>query len=287
LCFPADARIRRSGSGTMHGYPSLMTAAEGLPAPSAAEPMHSHLAASILPVLCPYLATPDGTWRSATAVRDHRCMAVAPPVQLALEKQRRLCLVDAHVRCATFGAAEATRATAGTVMPTTRPVARMTPVILDHRRFDVRVPALRADRLSGQALLVGVLGVALTAILLSRPSGDAGAAGGVGSASPAVSAAPSDVAGSAASPAPSPTDAPATDQPIATPGAPASPTVSVAASPVASAEPSTSGATYKVKSGDTLTAIAVRFDTTVRVLVQLNGITDPSRLRVGQVIKLP
>jgi LysM repeat protein len=272
----------------MLGYSSPMTAVEGLPAPSAAEPTHSHLAASILPVLCPYLATLDGTWRSASAVHDHRCMAVAPPVPLALEKQRRLCLVDAHVRCATFGVAEATRATAGTAMPATRPVARMTPVILDHRRFDLRVPAMRADRVSGQALLVGVLGIALTAILLSRPSGDAGAAGGVGSASPAVSAAaPSDVAGSAASPAASPTDAPATDQPITTPGAPASPTASVAASPVASAEPSTSGATYKVKSGDTLTAIAVRFDTTVRVLVQLNGISDPSRLKVGQVIKLP
>jgi LysM repeat protein len=215
-------------------------------------------------------------------------MAVAPPIQLALEKQRRLCLVDAHVRCATFGAAQATRATAGTVMPATRPVARMTPVILDHRRFDLRVPALRADRASGQALLVGVLGIALTAILLSRPSGDAGAASGVGSASPGASdAAPSEVVGSPASSPAGPTDAPATDQPIATPGAPASAAASAAASTVASAEPSTSGATYKVKSGDTLSAIAARFGTTVRVLVQLNGITDPSRLKVGQVIKLP
>jgi LysM repeat protein len=265
-----------------------MTAAGGLTAPSAAEPTHSRLTASDLPVLCPYLATLDGTWRSATAVRDHRCTAVAPPVPLALEKQRRLCLVDAHVRCATFGVAEATRVAAGTAMPAMRPVARMTPVILDHRRFDLRVPVLRADRLSGQALLVGVLGIALTAILLSRPSGDAGAAGGVGSASPAASdTAPSEVAGSIASPPVGPTDAPATDQPIATPGAPASPTASVAASPVASAEPSTSGATYKVRSGDTLIAIAARFDTTVRVLVQLNGISDPSRLKVGQVIKLP
>jgi LysM repeat protein len=56
---------------------------------------------------------------------------------------------------------------------------------------------------------------------------------------------------------------------------------------VASADPSTSGATYKVRSGDTLSAIAARFGTTVRALVDLNGITDPSRLRVGQVLKLP
>jgi LysM repeat protein len=164
----------------------------------------------------------------------------------------------------------------------------MTPVILDHRRFDLRVPALRADRLSGQAVLVGVLGIALTAILLSRPSGDAGTGSGVGSASPAASdAAPSEVVGSPASSPAGPTDAPATDQPIATPAAPASAAASAAASTVSSAEPSTSGATYKVKSGDTLSAIAARFGTTVRVLVQLNGITDPSRLKVGQVIKLP
>jgi LysM repeat protein len=44
---------------------------------------------------------------------------------------------------------------------------------------------------------------------------------------------------------------------------------------------------YKVRSGDTLTAIAARFGTTVRVLAQLNGISDPSRLRIGQVLKLP
>jgi lysozyme len=62
---------------------------------------------------------------------------------------------------------------------------------------------------------------------------------------------------------------------------------SPAVSPTASNEPSTSGATYKVKSGDTLSAIAARFGTTVRVLVELNGIADPSRLKIGQVIQLP
>lgn len=264
-----------------------MTAAEGLPAPPAAKPSDRRLTASALPVLCPYLATPDGTWRSATAVREHRCMAVAPPVQLALEKQRRLCLVDAHIRCSTFGAAEATRAMAGSAMPATRPIARMTPVILDHGRFDLHVPALRADRASGQAALVAVLGIALTAILLSRPSGDGGAASGVGSASPAVSAGAPSASASPGSSSVDPTVAVPTENPTVTPPASASTAPSSVASSVASAVPSTSGATYKVKSGDTLSAIAARFGTTVRVLVQLNGITDPSRLKIGQVIKLP
>ena len=45
--------------------------------------------------------------------------------------------------------------------------------------------------------------------------------------------------------------------------------------------------TYKVKRGDTLSGIAAKFATTVKVLVELNGIKDPSKLHMGQVIKLP
>jgi len=56
---------------------------------------------------------------------------------------------------------------------------------------------------------------------------------------------------------------------------------------VASPQPTTSGATYKVKRGDTLSAIAARFGTTVKVLVTLNDISDPSRIHAGQVLKLP
>jgi len=46
-------------------------------------------------------------------------------------------------------------------------------------------------------------------------------------------------------------------------------------------------ATYKVKSGDTLSGIAAAHGTTWQVLAELNGITDPSKLRVGQVLQLP
>jgi LysM repeat protein len=42
-----------------------------------------------------------------------------------------------------------------------------------------------------------------------------------------------------------------------------------------------------VKAGDTLSAIADRYGTTVRVLVRLNDISDPSLLRVGQRLVLP
>ena len=44
--------------------------------------------------------------------------------------------------------------------------------------------------------------------------------------------------------------------------------------------------TYKVKSGDNLGAIANRYKVTVKQLMQRNGITDPRKLRVGQVLKI-
>lgn len=45
--------------------------------------------------------------------------------------------------------------------------------------------------------------------------------------------------------------------------------------------------TYTVVAGDTLTAIAKRFGTTVEILCQLNDIKDPNKIYVGQVLKLP
>ena len=278
-----------SGVAGASGILRAMSAVEGLPAPlPSVEPLDRPGTTSDLPDLCPYLATSDGGWRSATPIRDHRCMAVAPPVPLAPEKQRRLCLVAAHAGCATFGAAEATREASGPAAFTSRPIARMTPVILDHGRFDLRLPTLRADRATGQALLVGVLGVALTAILIARPSGNAGAAAGPEStASASGSVAVDETPGTSPGlPSAAPTEIAPTTEPAATP--PPSTAASVPpASPAASSEPATSGETYRVKSGDTLSAIAARFNTTVRVLADLNGITDPSRLRVGQVLKLP
>jgi LysM repeat protein len=53
--------------------------------------------------------------------------------------------------------------------------------------------------------------------------------------------------------------------------------------PVARATP----ATYVVQEGDTLMAIAIRFDVTVEALQSANGITDPSKLRTGQSLVIP
>lgn len=45
--------------------------------------------------------------------------------------------------------------------------------------------------------------------------------------------------------------------------------------------------THKVVAGDTLSEIAQRYGTTVAVLVKLNGISNPDRIYVGQVLTLP
>jgi LysM repeat protein len=45
-------------------------------------------------------------------------------------------------------------------------------------------------------------------------------------------------------------------------------------------------ATYKIVSGDTLSAIAQKFNTTVQHLQTLNGITDANKIYIGQLLKL-
>jgi LysM repeat protein len=45
--------------------------------------------------------------------------------------------------------------------------------------------------------------------------------------------------------------------------------------------------TYAVRPGDTLYRIAVRFRTTVRVLAEANGITNPALIFVGQQLRIP
>ena len=47
------------------------------------------------------------------------------------------------------------------------------------------------------------------------------------------------------------------------------------------------GKTYTVKAGDTLAAIAGKFNVTLTALEQANNITDPNKIYVGQVLKIP
>lgn len=49
----------------------------------------------------------------------------------------------------------------------------------------------------------------------------------------------------------------------------------------------TAAALYTVQPGDTLSAIAERYNTTVDELVAANGLTDPNVLQVGQTLLIP
>lgn len=50
---------------------------------------------------------------------------------------------------------------------------------------------------------------------------------------------------------------------------------------------SANGPTYQVKKGETIGDIARRNETSVNEIARINGITNPDRVRAGQVIKLP
>ncbi len=85
------------------------------------------------------------------------------------------------------------------------------------------------------------------------------------------------------SPAPSRSLAPVA---VATPAPPtATPTPVPSATPAPT--PSPRPRSYKVRRGDTLSSIAAKFGTTSRKLAKLNGIDNPSLIRVGQVLTLP
>lgn len=62
--------------------------------------------------------------------------------------------------------------------------------------------------------------------------------------------------------------------------------VVIGLSPLADAA-SSSGSTYRVESGDTLSTIAARFHTSWETLAQLNHLARPNALRPGQILKLP
>jgi hypothetical protein len=71
----------------------------------------------------------------------------------------------------------------------------------------------------------------------------------------------------------------------ATPAASAAPTPT--ATPLSSPQPSARPAFYIVQRGDSLGSIAARFGTTVQRLMDLNHISNPNRIVVGQKILLP
>jgi LysM repeat protein len=250
--------------------------------------------------ICPFLTIEGGGWRSSSPSRDHRCGAVTPPVPLALDKQRRLCLADAHLACATYLAAIGSSPSGEMVLakgamgrpgaaasPTvTRwSLVRTVPVVLDRGRVPASVGAIARNRRGGQLLLAGLLVAAFAAVAVARLSGSGGPlnVGASQTSTPAASPVAT-LPPSSATPEPSlaPTEAPTEAPSIAPTEAPtAAPTVAPSAAPTAVHQ------TYIVKSGDTLERIARRYGTTVNAIMELNGLTDRNRLSIGQKLLIP
>ena len=228
--------------------------------------------------ICPFLVAASGGWRLAVPSREHRCGAVNPASPLSPQKQTRLCLTEGHLRCATFLAAGAARESrvGSAAMPdrvSRWALARTTPVVEEVGGVRTTLAGMLADRRRWPAIPAMLLVVALATLGLSSLRG-----GGPVTALASPTPEPTEVALATPSVEPTPTVAP-TPEP--------SPSVAPTEAPTAAPTPAPSHATYTVLSGDTLGAIARQFGTTVQALVDLNGITDPGRLKIGQVLLIP
>lgn len=254
--------------GTAHELPTERDTAFRPSPPPRAHPS----ALEAVGTTCPYLTSAGGSWRSAGPSRDHRCAALEPPTPQTTDKQRMHCLSADHVECSTYRAARTARTAtlAGGSDPRLvaaadrrrRPLARTAPILLEPPRLIDQAIRFPLDRAPSQLALIGLMVLAFAVVALTRLSSGAGPA--------APSAQPSSVAvlQPSAPPSPSPT-----------------PTAGPSGSPSAIPSPSFR-ATYKVKRGDTLAAIAKRFATTAAKIRTLNGMTS-SVLKVGQVLKIP
>ena len=234
---------------------------------------------------CPFLLSASGGWRLDLPSREHRCAAVSPPAPLAPEKQARLCLTQAHTTCATYLASLEARQDRLGSPPADRAtrwgLARTTTVIVDPGGVRARFLGAVLDRGRWPAIPAVILVTTLFALALSGFRGDLPATV-VATPSPSASSAPATPARTATPTAP-PTIAPATTEPTTAPTA--APTTAPTAAPTKRPEPSFR--TYRVKPGDTLSAIAARFDTTVQAIVDLNNLANANQLSVGQILLIP
>jgi hypothetical protein len=239
-----------------------------------------------LDVVCPYLRSADGTWRSIRPQRDHRCWAQSPPAALPTLTQEDLCLTTAHTGCPFYGAELQRRA---------QELARdrIAPERLSRSRFGAMVqPVPLAIDLPGEnrfaalpedrarlvgAALVGILAFVILAggiyVFASHPAATPPI---VGLASPtAIATAPLPTTRSTPATTPRPTRGttpPPTTAPSLTPGPSTTPAIA---------------RTYRVRPGDTLGSIARRFRVTKAALLAVNDLGNPPALTPGQSINIP
>ena len=213
-----------------------------------------------LDAICPFLRARDGSWRSASPVREHRCWAADPPSELEVLTQQRLCLVRAHGGCERFlharelrSASLAADLTGGGARPRSRlRVQKRAPGGVREEAASAvasGVAAVRAwPRRRRWSAVVG--GAILVVLVLFMASGHGGA--GVPVLSPSAS------------------------------GTGGEPPAFVDSSPGPDGL-----RRYRVRDGDTLRTIADRFGTTVRELRATNDLGNPPLVAPGDIILVP
>ena len=286
----ADAEHPRPAGSRGAATTPVDTHGGEVPRPSAAGASAGSAVDHANPRGCPFLVAETGGWRLDMPSRDHRCGAFSPPAPLSPEKQSRLCLTPAHPTCATYLASVTARTERLGVAPVRRTtrwgLARTTSVIEDPGGLRARFLAAVLDRRRWPAIPAVILITTLFVLALS------GLRAGV-PASQVATASPTPASSTAASThratpgllaTPSPFEsAPPASAPIGTVPPPTTGPTSEPATPT----PAASYRTYRVKSGDTLSAIANRFCTSVSAIVSLNHLSDPGALSVGQVLLIP
>ena len=258
------------------------------PAPPPDDPALVGALEAALPKGCPFLLAETGGWRLDLPSRDHRCSAFSPPAPLSPEKQARLCLTAAHATCATYLASHAARESRLGAAPVERAtrwgLARTTTVIEDPGGVRAWLSGALLDRRRWPAIPAVLLVTTLFTLAISGFRANNPATVVATGSPPAPTRTPAATARPTAAPSPAPV---ATEAPSLEPST--APTVAPTAPPTAapSVGPAASFRIYVVQSGDTLSAIASRFGTTVQAIVNLNNLSDPGRLSIGQVLKIP
>jgi LysM repeat protein len=231
--------------------------------------------------ICPFLAlAADHRTVVDGYDSDHRCHALAEPDALDRTRQLQLCLNEAHRECERYLAAVQVRRADGPIQPVPAPDARVarTRLVLDasgsSRRpdSDLALMGPRARRL----VLAGVVGVLGILVLVS------GVADGL--ASLVVRPSPSPSPSADTTPVPTSSAAAPSATPVATPAP--TPLPATPAPPPAPVSPAATQS-YVVQQGDTLSAIAGRFGTTVAAIQAANGLGESDVINIGQVLVIP
>lgn len=283
----------------------------------AAPPAHDlrpDLASQSVGPACRYLGlAQDRSTHFTFADAAHQCFALARPTSIDAEFQKSHCLPGLASQCTRFIAAEQLAAgpTTGGIPPaavTRRPLVGSPAGAARPVRLLLAILVVIGIVVAAAGILGGLPGPLLRAGVLQSSESPAASAQDAVSATtaptstpqpsiqsvapaltppPTPPATPRSATPSASAPSVTPTPTPtANPTPAATP-VPTEPPAATAR-PSATPRPTSTRAPryYVVRPGDTLSAIAARFGTTVAALMALNGLADPSFIRTGQQLRI-